>query len=234
MTRVAIMQPAYLPWSGYFGLMQSVDLFIFLDSVQFARRSWQQRNQIKTATGPQWLTVPVLVKGKRDQLISQVEIDMAAGFDVAHCRALKFNYCQANHYQPYVDAIVALIEDPPPLLADLTIGCIEGMAQMLNIDTPTIRSSTLNNIGTKADLLASICQQVDATEYVSPPGSREYLEASDAFEKIGVPVRYFGYQHPVYHQPFGDFLPYMSSLDMLFNCGEQSKLLIENGCKVSK
>ena len=75
MTRVAIMQPTYLPWSGYFGLMQSVDVFVLLDSVQFARRSWQQRNQIKTANGAQWLTVPVQSKGKRDQLICEVELD---------------------------------------------------------------------------------------------------------------------------------------------------------------
>ncbi|MEQ1656515.1 MAG: WbqC family protein [Nitrospira sp.] len=225
------MQPTYLPWSGYFGLMHAVDLFIFLDSVQFTRRSWQQRNQIKTANGPQWLTVPVLVKGKRDQLISEVEIDKAADFSMSHRRSIEWNYRKAPYFEAHASALLPLLNPRNNQLADLTMGLILHIKNALGVRTRILRSSELRGIGHKADLLASLCQQVGATEYVSPPGSKEYLEASDAFAKIGVPVRYFQFIHPEYPQLFGEFVPYMSCIDMLFNCGDKSLSLIEGGLR---
>lgn len=234
MTRVAIMQPTYLPWSGYFGLMHSVDLFIFLDSVQFARRSWQQRNQIKTANGPQWLTVPVLAKGRRDQLISEVEIDGTVNFAASHRGSIEMSYRKAPCFDTHAGSLLALLESPGNRLADLTIGLILRLKALMGISSRMLRSSELDGVGSKADLLASLCQQVGATEYISPPGSREYLEASDAFAKIGVPVRYFEFIHPEYPQRFGEFLPNMSCIDMLFNCGDRSLSLIESACMVSE
>jgi len=232
MKRVAIMQPTYLPWSGYFGLMRSVDLFIFLDSVQFARRSWQQRNQIKTANGAQWLTVPVNSKGKRDQRIDEVEIDPTAQFAAAHTRAIELNYRKGAAYGAMAPEILAELNAPRAKLAELTIGLTLKIQAMLGIETPVVRSSAMSGEGTKADLLAALCREVGATEYVSPPGSQEYLDESDAFKQAGIPVRYFKFQHPEYPQLFGEFLPYMSCIDMLFNCGDRSLSLIESGCEV--
>jgi hypothetical protein len=232
MKRVAIMQPTYLPWSGYFGLMRSVDLFIFLDSVQFARRSWQQRNQIKTANGAQWLTVPVNSKGKRDQRIDEVEIDPTAQFAAAHTRAIELNYHKAAAYGAIAPEILADLNAPQSKLAELTIGLTLKIRAILGIETPVLRSSAMSGEGTKANLLASLCREVGATEYVSPPGSQEYLDESDAFKQAGIPVRYFTFQHPEYPQLFGVFLPYMSCIDMLFNCGDRSLSLIESGCEV--
>src|SRR5688500_3862557 len=191
MKRVAIMQPTYLPWLGYFGLMKSVDLFILLDSVQFARRSWQQRNQIKTANGPIWLTVPVHSKGKRDQLISEVEVDRSQDFPQSHQRALDVNYKKAPHFDVYAPALHSLLGAESKHLTDLTIGTIVWIRDMLRITTPIRRSSEFETQGVKADLLASLCEQVDATEYISPPGSKDYLDESDAFTKRGIPLRYF-------------------------------------------
>ena len=155
--RVAIMQPTYLPWAGYFGLMCSVDLFIYLDSVQFARRSWQQRNQIKTAKGAQWLTVPVIAKGKREQRIDEVEIDATARFGGAHRKAIEMNYRKA---QAYSDApwLMPLIEEPPTKLVDLTISLIARLREMIGISTPIARQRHEGE-GTKADLLASLCRE---------------------------------------------------------------------------
>jgi hypothetical protein len=217
------MQPTYLPWSGYFALMQSVDLFIYLDTVQFARRSWQQRNQIKTPAGAQWLTVPVRTKGKRDQAIADVEIE--GDFSSRHRKTIESSYRKA----PFFDAAL-LPELPPAGLCDLNVTLIERIKVRLGIATPTMRASELNGSGTRADLLASLCREVGGTEYVSPPGSRAYLDASDAFERCGIPVRYFEFQHPEYPQLHGDFLPYMSCVDMLFCCGENSRDLIAGGC----
>ena len=231
MTRVAIMQPTYLPWSGYFGLMRSVDLFIFLDSVQFARRSWQQRNQIKTANGAQWLTVPVVSKGKRDQRIDEVEIDPTAHFAGVHRRTIELNYRKAPEYGALAPQILSLLEGPR--LADLTIGIIQRIQEMLGVATPVLRSSVMQGSGAKADLLVSLCREVGATEYISPPASQGYLDESDAFARAGIPVRYFNFRHPEYPQLFGEFLPYMSCIDMLFNCGDRSLSLIESGCEVT-
>ena len=90
--KVAIMQSTYLPWVGYFALMKSVDVFIILDSVQFSKRSWQQRNQIKTESGAKWLTVPVISKGKKDQLIADVKIDYSSKFPESHINMIEQNY----------------------------------------------------------------------------------------------------------------------------------------------
>ena len=229
--RVAIMQPTYLPWSGYFGLMRSVDLFIFLDSVQFAHRSWQQRNQIKTANGAQWLTVPVVSKGRRDQRINEVLIDYTQRFKAKHLGTIQQSYRNSPYYAQARDVLSPLME-ASEMLADLNIALIERIASQLNIDTPTLRSSKLSGKGAKAELLASFCSDIGATEYISPPGSEDYLRRSDAFWRAGIEVSYFNYEHPEYPQLFGGFLPYMSVIDMLFNCGEVSLRLIEAGCSV--
>ncbi len=225
--RVAIMQPTYLPWLGYFGLMKSVDLFILLDSVQFARRSWQQRNQIKTADGPLWLTVPVLSKGMRDQLISEVEIDCTREFPQSHQRALELNYRKSPHFDDYAPQLLSVLGADNRYLVDLTVGTISWLRSALEIATPIRRSSELNVSGVKAELLASICESVGATEYISPPGSRDYLAESGAFADRGISLRYFNFEHPVYPQRFGGFLPYMSCVDLLFNCGIESLSIIE-------
>ena len=111
---------------------------------------------------------------------------------------------------------------------------IENLKELINISTPLLRSSELHGSGTKADLLASLCKEVGATSYVSPPGSKEYLDISDTFKSIGLPINYFEFKHPEYLQIYGDFLPYMSVIDMLFNCGEQSSLLIQSASKILK
>ncbi len=230
--RVAIMQPSYLPWIGYFGLMRSVDLFILLDSVQFARRSWQQRNQIKTATGPLWLTVPVLSKGKRDQLITEVEIDRSRDFPSSHLKALEMNYRRSPNFEAYEQDLLPLLGADNRYLAELTIGMILRIRDILGIATPMRRASEFEQSGTKAELLASLCERVGASEYVSPPGSKDYLDESDAFARCGIPLRYFRFTHLEYPQRFGDFVPHMSVVDLLFNCGADSLSVIEKGSEV--
>ena len=98
--KVAISQPTYLPWMGYFDLMDQVDVFVILDSVQFEKRSWQQRNRIKTLAGLQWLTVPVAVRGKQGQLIHEVEIQEPAFWE-NHLRNIELNYRRTPHFETY-------------------------------------------------------------------------------------------------------------------------------------
>lgn len=232
MTRCAIMQPTYLPWSGYFGLMQAVDVFVLLDSVQFSRRSWQQRNQIKTAHGAKWLSVPVLSKGRRQQLLREVELDLSSGFAESHCRSIALNYSKAPHFSDYANELFPLLNPCGPLLTDLTIALIHELKEKLGITTCILRASELDGVGCKADLLASICEQTGTSTYVSPPGSKIYLDDSDAFERIGVPVKYFSFKHPEYSQLHGEFLPNMSVIDMMFNCGDRSYSLIQDASEI--
>jgi hypothetical protein len=229
MKRVAIMQPTYLPWLGYFALIDRVDCFVFLDSVQFAKRSWQQRNQIKTATGLGWLTVPVCSKGRRDQSIADVEIDATRDFPRGHVKALELAYAKAPYFEQYSAGLFAILTKGNERLAELNIDLIAWFCEQLGITTPVVRSSAMVNEGSKADLLAALCVQLEATEYVSPPGSKAYLDESDAFARIGVPVRYLDYVHPVYPQLYGDFAAYASVVDVLFNVGPEALAVIRAG-----
>jgi len=233
MTKVAIMQPTYLPWSGYFGLMQTVDVFILLDSVQFDKRSWQQRNQIKTPQGPQWLTVPVITKGLREQLIVDVEIDKNSDFVTKHCRSITQNYSNTHFFKEYSSELFLLLNQQKIHLVDLNTTIINHFKKLLGLKVSLLRSSELETRGKKADLLAFLCQQVKAKSYVSPQGSREYLSKSTAFQQIDIPVKYYQLNEFKYPQKFDGFLPYMSFIDLLFNCGcEVSKKLIKENSEI--
>jgi hypothetical protein len=229
MTAVAIMQPTYLPWLGYIALMDRVDVFVYLDSVPFDRRSWQQRNRIRSAAGIQTLTVPVFKKGMRGQKIAEVRINRDFGFPEKHIRSIEAAYAKAPFFDRYAPELFERLRRPHEFLADLTIGLIDWIAATLGIETKRLRSSTLEATGAKADLLADICTRLGAMRYVSPIGSKDYLSASDAFDRIGVPVVYNEYAHPTYPQIHGAFEPYLSVIDLLFNAGPDSLEIIRRG-----
>jgi hypothetical protein len=229
MTAAAIMQPTYLPWLGYFALMDRVDVFVFLDSVQFDRRSWQQRNRIKGANETLLLTVPVYKKGLREQHISKVLINREAGFPERHKRSIELNYARAPYFDRYGATLIELLGRPYTLLADLTIALIEWLSAQFGITTRCLRSSGLNATGHKAELLADICCRLSVDHYISPPGSRDYLTASDAFDRVGVPFSFAEYEHPIYPQLHGAFVSYLSAMDLLFNVGPNSLDVIRQG-----
>ena len=229
--RIAIMQPTYLPWMGYFAIIDQVDIFVVFESVQFSKRSWQQRNQINTVNGPAWLTVPVLSKGKRDQLINEVKIDTTSNFHKSHISSIANNYIKSPYFLKYSGELFSILEKKHLNLSELTVELITFLCRVLGITTTIKNSSKMKNKGKKADLLAMLCQQLDATEYVSALGSREYLEASGIFNKLAIPIKYNEYIHPEYLQPFGDFVPYMSIIDLLFNVGPGSLSVIRQGYK---
>jgi hypothetical protein len=229
--KVAIMQPTYLPWVGYFALMDRVDVFVLFDSVQFARRSWQQRNQIKSVGVAKFLTVPIKKSGLRDQLISETEINSDENALDKHVRIIEADYKAAPFFKKYGPGLFDILTARPSLLADLNIQLILFLKEALGIETEIIRSSTLKAAGTKADLLADICQQLEADQYISPPGSKEYMAASSAFLDRNIDVLYQDYQHPDYRQLHGDFVPYMSVIDLLFNEGPASRNIMINGIR---
>jgi len=226
---VAIMQPTFLPWTGYFALMLQAEAFVFLDSVQFVRRSWHQRNRIKTPDGPLWLTVPVLSRGARDQLISEVRIDHTGGWTEKMIRTITHHYARAPHFAPHAEAVFAILRKRHEHLAELNIELIAHLQGVLSIDCRLMRSSALGGKGHKADLLAGLCAQLGAKTYVAAVGSKEYIDESSAFRDHGIEVRYNAYQAREYPQLHGPFEPFLSVLDLVLNAGPDSAARVREG-----
>jgi len=229
--KVAILQPTYLPWLGYFDLLDQVDRFVILDSVQLEKRSWQQRNRIKTPSGLQWLTVPVASRGRRDQLIRDVEISEPE-FWRDHLRAIDLNYRRAPFFETYFEPVSELIrsEAAQRNLARLTIGIIQWFRDVLGIKTQMSCSSEIASQGKRSHLLAEICAALGANEYLSPIGSVDYLlDELPIMADRGITVAFQHYEHPVYKQLFPPFQPYACILDLLFNEGHDSLSIIRSG-----
>ena len=227
--RAAIMQPTYLPWTGYFALIDQVDAFVFLDDVEFNDRSWQQRNRIKTDDGPMWLTVPVLTSGRRGQEIREVEINTDERWRDKHRKSIKFNYSPADHYDDYEDWLAETYGTEWAMLRELNVRTIESLADELGVDAEFVLSSELDAGGRKAHRLLEICRELGADEYLSALGSAEYIEDDNPFTQSEVGLLYQHYEHPTYSQLHGEFVSQMSVVDLLLNEGPGSRSVIREG-----
>lgn len=219
MKKVAIVQSNYIPWKGYFDLIAAVDEFILYDDMQYTRRDWRNRNQIKTPQGVQWLTVPVLVKGRYHQKIRDTQIDGIAWAD-AHWKTLLHNYRSAPHFAEIASWLEPLYRHAVHThLTSLNRMLIDAVCRYLNIGTPITYSWDYELVDGKTERLADLCRQAEATEYVSGPAARDYLDES-IFAERGIQVTWFDYSgYPEYPQLWGDFVHGVSILDVLFNCG---------------
>ncbi len=229
--RIAITQPTYLPWLGYFDLIDQVDTFVVLDTVQFEKQSWQQRNRIKTPTGLMWLTVPVEFRGLLGQKIQEVEIRESA-FARKHLRSIEVSYGRAPFFGEYFPQISSILQDCPPgtFLVDLNLRLLSWFLEILGIRTPLVRASSLAQHGKRTELLANICQKLGARQYVSPLGSAVYLlDEMSSFKDCGVEVSFQNYLHPEYRQLFPPFLSHACALDLLFNEGSRSAEIVRSG-----
>lgn len=229
MTCVVAMQPTYLPWLGYFALIDLADVFVFLDDVQFDRRSWQQRNKIKGPNGEILLTVPVH-KAPRDTPIHEIEVNYDHGFPEKHLANLEHNYRPAPHFDRYWDSLSDVLDAKPAQLVDLNVYLIVWLAKELGLTTRYVRSSELSVQGQKDEYLANISDKLSASEYLSPVGSKDYLESSSKFADRGIDVRYLEFEHPTYPQLHGDFVSHLSVVDLLMNVGPGGTEVIRAGC----
>jgi hypothetical protein len=228
--KIAISQPAYLPWVGYFDLIDQVDTFVLLDSVQFEKRSWQQRNRVKTPSGLQWLTVPVASRGHFVQRIDEVVIS-EPDFFRKHLRTIELNYCRAPFFEQYFRELSEILQSrSASLLVDLNLRLIQWFCRVLGIRTELLRSSELREKGARSELLVNICLRSRADCYLSPLGSAVYLlEDIDQFADAGIEVGFQHYEHPEYGQQFPPFQPHASVLDLIFNEGGDSISILRSG-----
>ena len=221
---IALHQPVYLPFAGFFRKMARADAFAFLDFVQLSKQSWQVRNRIKTREGPRWLTVPVYVKGKHDQLIRDVRV--AGGpWRRKHRDAIRQSYAKAPHFADYADFFDDVYGREWKWLVELNLHIIDGLRRFLGVETPVVNVEGMTFAGTKTDLVVDICEKLGGTAYLSSDGEAAYIE-KEKFEAAGLRQSYLGWEPTPYPQLFGEFVPNLSAIDLLFNCGPASRDVI--------
>ncbi len=222
MKTVAILQSNYIPWKGYFDMIAAVDEFILFDDMQYTRRDWRNRNQIKTPQGVQWLTVPVLVKGKYHQKIRDTEID---GLDWAgaHWKALEQNYRRSPHFAEVAAWLQPLyLEARYNHLSEMNRSFIEAVCRYLGIGTRITNSWDYTLADGKTERLASLCAQAGGDEYISGPAAKDYVD-EQVFDAMGIKLTWFDYSgYPEYPQLWGEFAHGVTVLDLLFNCGKDA------------
>jgi len=222
MKKVAILQSNYIPWKGYFDIIASVDEFILYDDMQYTRRDWRNRNQIKTPQGVQWLTVPVQVKGKYHQKIRDTEID-GKDWSSAHWKALTHNYCKTPHFKEISKWLEPLyLNESYIYLSQLNRSLIEAICSYLGIKTTISNSWDYPLLDGKTERLVDLCLKAKGTEYISGPSAKGYIE-ENLFTANDIQLTWFDYVgYPEYPQLWGDFTHGVTILDLLFNCGKKS------------
>jgi hypothetical protein len=213
---VSIHQPAYLPWMGYLARIAASDIFIYLDTVQFEKNSFTNRNRIKTANGPIWLTVPVLQQGHIGKPMTELLIDPRQDWRKKHLASIANSYRRASGFARRYPLLERLYAADTPLLADLCYDQLLFWLAELGIKTKVLRASSLPVEGSKSDLVLALCRHVHATEYISGPLGRGYLQEQD-FAAAGIAVHYQQFAHPQYSQLYGEFQPAMGIVDYWMN-----------------
>jgi hypothetical protein len=224
-TTLAVLQPGYLPWLGYFDQMRRSDVFVLYDDVQYDKHGWRNRNRIKTPSGPLWLTVPARHSGLDRPSINEIEIDGHTPWARKHVASLRQYYSRAPFMAQYMPELEAVLGRPWRRLVDLNEAVMALLAGWLGITTPVVRSSLLGIGGDKSARLLGICRHVGATRYLSGDAAREYLDES-AFRAAGIAVEWQQYSHPVYAQQHGPFISHLSVIDLILNCGPQSAAVL--------
>jgi hypothetical protein len=211
------MQPTYLPYLGYFHLIAASDVFVFLDDVQFARRSWQSRNRIMGAGGEVMLTVPVK-KTDRDTPIFDIEVSTDQPWRVQHLNSFRHAYAKRPHF---ADALAFLEQNlvEGGKLADLNIVLIEAAARRIGLTTEFVRARALSTPGHRSEHLLGLCRAVGATGYLSPMGSADYMQDEGVFDAADFPFRFQAFVEVAYPQGREVFTPYMAFVDALANVG---------------
>ena len=217
--RIAIVQSTYIPWKGYFDLIGSVDEFVLLDDAQFTRRDWRNRNRIKTTDGLKWLTVPVEVKGKYDQAIKDTRISDPSWHE-KHWKSLYHAYSRAPCFSQFAARIEKAYQDASEEhLSQINYRFLTTICGILGIDTKITWSMDYRARGQKSERLVHICERAGATEYLSGPSARAYLDES-LFEEAGIDIIWMEYDgYPEYDQLYPPFEHHVTVLDLIFHTG---------------
>lgn len=211
---------------AYFARMLEADVFVVLDHVQYEQRGWQNRNRIRVKPGELLLTVPVRVRGRSRQAIRDVEIDTSQPWQRRHWTAIRHAYQSAPYFDCYRPALEQIyLQQTWERLADLNTALLQLVVHALGIDTPIVRSTTLNPTAHKTALLIELCQRLGATTLLTGQGATAYLDHA-LLTAHGIAHHDSTFKHPVYRQRYRPFMPRMASIDLLFNCGHQAGQIV--------
>jgi hypothetical protein len=221
--KCAILQSNYIPWKGYFDLINSVDEFIFYDCVQYTKHDWRNRNKIKTAAGAKWLTIPVQTTDLFTAETTVAEAKIAdPNWRRKHWSSISQNYSRARHFKTYAGVFEKLYESDELLLSKINQTFITKICSMIGIETQITDSTKYELIGDRNERLVNLCKQAGADIYLSGPAAQSYLDAS-LFENAGIKVEWMDYSgYPEYTQLFPPFDHYVTILDLIFNEGPQA------------
>ena len=227
---VGILQPSYLPWLGFFEQMARVDCFVLYDDVQYDKQGWRNRNRIKNREGIQWITVPILTKGKRSQLINQAQISLDTNWSIKHLASLETNYRNADYFNNFFFKIEPLLKKQWQNLFDLNFELLNLLKEHLGIKTQLVLSSSLlkklPKDASPESRLIEICEKVGGDALYEGAAGQNYIDTR-LFKKANIGLIYQQYDHPVYKQLYGDFVPYLSIVDLIFNEGPNSLSILE-------
>lgn len=217
---VSVHQPQYLPWLGYFDKIDKADAFVLLDNVQFKKNEWQNRNKIKTAQGWMWLTVPVLYKFP--QLINEVGVNNTDRWQHKQRQALVSNYRKSPFWQMLEGFFEETFSRQWTIISELNIHVVEKLVSLLGIETPVHVASEMGTFPEDPDeRLIALTKHLGGDTYLAGSGGKDYMDLAK-YEKNGIRVIFQEYHHPTYGQLYGQFEPYMSAIDLLYNHGEKS------------
>ncbi len=223
---VTIHQPEHLPWLGYFHKMALADRYVVLDATQYRHQYFQNRNRIIGNSEPLWLTVPIQKLRTRYGLITEQLIDHSHAWIDTYWKSIEYQYHRHPYFDTYGPELRAILKAAPEHLASLNYALIDFFRRALAIDTPLVLASSLGVQGQKTELIHDLCLKTGATVYLSGPSGRDYLDETP-FRHSGIEVWYHDFQHPLYPQRKKKaFFSHLSALDMLMNCGPDSRYLL--------
>jgi hypothetical protein len=214
--RVAIHQPQYLPWLGYLDKLDRADVFVLLDTVQFKKNEWQNRNRIRTAQGWQYLTVPVL--HEFPQRLEDVRINNRTDWRRKHVQALETHYGKAPYYREFAPRFQELLSRDWERLAALNEAVLSALTGAFGITTPVVKASRYEGRDEPTGRLVDLCRAVGADCYLAGAGGRGYMDLAE-FEAAGIAVEFQNFVSPEYAQVYRPFIVGLSAVDLLFNCG---------------
>ncbi|MGD8509924.1 MAG: WbqC family protein [Syntrophobacterales bacterium] len=224
MTVVAIHQPQFLPWLGYIDKLDRSDVFCLLDTVQYKKNEFQNRNKIKTAQGWQWLTVPVTYRFP--QRIEEVGVNQTVDWQRKHLQALKTNYSKAPFFETYYASFEEFYQQSYDFLVQVNVACIQLIVELLGLERKLVLASSLPVETEDSTLrLVEICKNFGGDYYLSGRDGAKYMDV-DMFQNHKIEVLFQDFKHPQYPQCYGPFEPNMSVVDLLFNCGPDSLAII--------
>ena len=228
MKKVAILQSNYIPWKGYFDIINMVDEFILYDDMQYTRRDWRNRNKIKTPKGTQWLTIPVDVKGKYHQTIKETKVSDRS-WSKKHWETIKQFYAKSKYFQDYKEFFEDLyLNCNEESLSKINYKFITAINHILGIDTKIKWSSDFELVEGKTERLLGICKDCSATEYISGPAAQGYLDET-MYQQVNIKVTWMNYSdYSEYSQLYGAFEHAVTILDLIFNEGPGAKKFMKS------